>query len=301
MDANVLGELVKVLPDWTNRLNELSSKFPQQTGIVAPVDPTPPEKPKDLLKPMAAVKPRSISSLISNEDSPPKEEKKKVVEAAPARDKTDSGAKKLNQKPSQNRARFSSLTSPDIFYDGDSQKCLFDCWTALNSSRGQLRKEMMLYKRKRIMALPTAGFDYSDSDSDEEEEEEETEEQREKRIAEEKRKMEIEKRKAAEDKKRSEILEFIDGKLDRAARACECAATLWLKGDGCTGHIVFINDRIQEAIERVQEELDKQVVDEGFDEKEDASDDSEELPHKLPVSGPAAARLARMRALGLTS
>lgn len=114
---------------------------------------------------------------------------------------------------------------------------------------------MMQYKRKRVL-MPAAGFGY-DSDDDlspDSDEEEESEEARQKRLEEEQRKKEEERRKAEADKKMSDILEYIDSRLDRASKACENAAFLWLKGEGCPGHILFINERLYEAIERIQKE-----------------------------------------------
>jgi len=292
MEPNALRELGRVLPDWSRRLDTICvpPKFPEQTGPVAPVDPNPPEKPKNLLAPM---KPVSIGTASKGEEKAEKEK-----EEPPAQMTAE--AKKAAIKNSLNKARFSSLTGPDIVYDGEIQKCFFDCWTLLNAHRGSLRKEMMLAKRKRIMALPMAGMDYDD-DSDETDDDsldadDETEEQRAAREEKERKEKEEEKRRQEEEKKRFDILEYIDGKLDIAGKSCEACAFLFLKGDGCPGHIVYIQDRVTEALRKIEEvEGPLQSKDEGFEE-EGFEEEEDELPHKLP---PAAARLARMRAMGL--
>ncbi|KAI5805182.1 hypothetical protein EDC01DRAFT_592580, partial [Geopyxis carbonaria] len=168
------------------------------------------------------------------------------------------GAKKLNAKPSATKAKFSSITGPEIYYDGDSQQCLFECWTALNAKRGYLRKEMMQMKRKKVLTLPSANYGYSDSDEEieaEDSEDEETEEERQQRMEEERRKEEEERLKQAAEKKRSEFLEYVDGCLDRAAKACENAAFLWLKGEACAGHVVYITQSMAEAMDRIKLEM----------------------------------------------
>ena len=38
------------------------------------------------------------------------------------------GTKCINAKPQSAKPKFSSITGPDIYFDGQSQKCLFDCW-----------------------------------------------------------------------------------------------------------------------------------------------------------------------------
>lgn len=58
------------------------------------------------------------------------------------------GSSKLAQKPDASRQRFSTLTSPVIWYDGDGQKYLFEMWENINRGRGDLRKEIMLIRRK---------------------------------------------------------------------------------------------------------------------------------------------------------
>ncbi|KAF8246187.1 hypothetical protein K440DRAFT_526539, partial [Wilcoxina mikolae CBS 423.85] len=172
------------------------------------------------------------------------------------------GTKKMNAKPGSTKAKFSSITGPDIYYDGESQKCLFDCWTALNSKRGVLRKEMMLIRRKKVLALPTATYGYGDSDdeleADDASEKEETEEDRQRKVEEERLRLE-EAKKKEEDERKSKILEYIDGCLDKAARACENAATVWLKGEGCMGHVVFITARMMEAVQKINTELKKNL------------------------------------------
>ncbi|KAA8893181.1 hypothetical protein FN846DRAFT_754658, partial [Sphaerosporella brunnea] len=199
--------------------------------------------------------------------------------------KSECGTKKMNQKPGATKAKFSSITGPEILYDGDSQALLFECWTSLNAQRGALRKEMMMIRRKKVMTLPSANYGYGDSEDELEaddsgEEKEETEEDRQKKEREEQQRLEEEAKKKEEEKK-SKLLEFIDGCLDKAARACENAAYLWLKGEGCMGHVVFITQRMMEAVQRVSVELqppaeedptlgqDAKVEDEGFDDSEE--------------------------------
>ncbi|RPB29900.1 hypothetical protein L211DRAFT_844804 [Terfezia boudieri ATCC MYA-4762] len=64
------------------------------------------------------------------------------------------GASRLDARP-DSKSRFSSLTSPAVMYDGESQQMLCDMWTALNNKRGALRAEMMAIRgRQQMAALP---------------------------------------------------------------------------------------------------------------------------------------------------
>lgn len=143
------------------------------------------------------------------------------------------------------------------------------------------------------MSLPAANYGYSDEESEEEVEAEikETPEERRARMVEEKRQAEEDRRKAEREKKSAEILEFIDSCLDRAAKGCENAAFLWLKGEGCTGHINFIAGRMGEAVDRINAEILKasqpevevkaeEDDDEGLGADVDM-DDFEQLPQRI--------------------
>lgn len=135
------------------------------------------------------------------------------------------------------------------------------------------------------MSLPTANYGYSDEESEEESEEteaeaKETPQERKARLEEEKRQAEVERRKAEREKKSAEILEFIDSCLDKAAKGCENAAFLWLKGEGCSGHVNFIAGRMGDAVDRINAELLKASEPEGEVEKEEVEkeeDDDEGL------------------------
>jgi hypothetical protein len=146
---------------------------------------------------------------------------------------------------------------------------------------------MMGIRRKKIMSLPAAGYGYSDEEESEEETEaksKETEEQRRARLEEENRKAEEERRKAEREKKAAEMLEFIDSCLDKAAKGCENAAFLWLKGEACSGHVNFIAGRMGEAVDRINIEIRKAlepekevVVVEDYDEGLGADVDMEDV------------------------
>lgn len=128
------------------------------------------------------------------------------------------------------------------------------------------------------MSLPTANYGYSDEESEEESEEteaeaKETPQERKARMEEEKRQAEVERRKAEREKKSAEILEFIDSCLDKAAKGCENAAFLWLKGEGCSGHVNFIAGRMGDAVDRINAELLKASGPEGEVEKEEDDDE----------------------------
>ncbi|TGZ80827.1 hypothetical protein EX30DRAFT_40202 [Ascodesmis nigricans] len=232
--------LLKTLPQYASRMATLLQRFDVALADVEPVNPgLPDEKPKERPSTPSSAQKREMQKFVAGEsmDAP-----------------RESGNKKLLQKPGQNKARFSALDGPEIMYDGASQNSFFEVWTQLNSDRGVLRKEMMQYKRKKVM-MPVAGFGYDSEDDlsadDESEEEEESEAAQLKRIEDEKRKREEEKKKAEQDKLISEVLEYIDGRLDRAVKACENAAFLWLKGEGVPGHILFLNHRLYEAMVRI--------------------------------------------------
>jgi hypothetical protein len=279
MDSEALRDLLTALPEWASRLQQIAvNKFPADHGATGPVDAVNPGGEGSSPPPRKVERPTSIP-----EDAVP--------------NKYESGTKKMNQKPGSTKAKFSSITGPDIYYDGDSQACLFECWTSLNAKRGALRKEMMMIRRKKVMTLPSVNYGYGDSDDDLEaedssEEKEETEEDRLQREEEERQRIKEEENRKRDEKK-GKLLEFIDGCLDKAAKACENAAYLWLKGEGCMGHVVFITQRMMEAVHRVNAELapeetlgdEAKVEDEGFG--EDSEDynhaghtSEEELPHK---------------------
>lgn len=277
MGSEVLIELLTALPEWAARLQAIASKFPEQANaLIAPVDPS--EVDASPRPPIRKVdRPASIP-----ENSAPK---------------VELGSKKMNAKPGCAKAKFSSITGPDILYDGESQTCFFDCWTSLNSKRGILRKELMGIRRKRVMSAPMSGYGYSDSDEELEAEDsgdkEETEEDRLQQIEEERLAV-LEEIKKKEEEKRGKILEAIDGYLEKASKGCENAAFLWLKGQGCTGHIVYITGRIADAVERIKLEMpppppppppaptadddDEGFVDEDLD--LELVPEEEELPHK---------------------
>lgn len=64
------------------------------------------------------------------------------------------GTSRLDARP-DSKSRFSSLTSPAVMYDGESQQMLCDMWNVLNSKRGGLRAEMMAVRgRQQLAALP---------------------------------------------------------------------------------------------------------------------------------------------------
>ena len=62
----------------------------------------------------------------------------------------------VNVKPGSAKDKFSRITGPDIYYDGKSQKYLFECWAVLNTKRGVLHREIWC---RRVMAL--SRVDYS--------------------------------------------------------------------------------------------------------------------------------------------
>ncbi|KAI5785620.1 hypothetical protein DFH27DRAFT_528522 [Peziza echinospora] len=59
------------------------------------------------------------------------------------------GVSKMDSKPDLTKSRFSAIDGPVVYYDGESQKMLCDLWTAMNTKRGGLRKEMMGLKKRQ--------------------------------------------------------------------------------------------------------------------------------------------------------
>lgn len=264
-----MKELLEILPRWQGTLHALTSRFPD-TGAVTAVAPGPIE---------LNLKKKNKEDKTQPRPSTP-----------PANKQAEVGNKKLHQKPGGTKAKFSQITGPDILYDGESQTTLFTCWTAMNTHRGQLRKEMMQIKRKKVMVLPsTTDYGYEESDdeieADSDAEEQESEEAKAARLEEEKRRQAEEKEKAEAIKRMAVLLEEVDNCLDKAARACENAAFLWLKGEGCAGHIVYINDILDEAVGVIAHEFRPTGEDEGFgSEIETPGEEAEvELPHKKPA------------------
>lgn len=145
------------------------------------------------------------------------------------------------------------------------------------------------------MSLPTANYGYSDEESEEEIEVEikETPKERKERLEEEKRQAEEERRKAEREKKSAEVLEFIDSCLDKAAKGCENAAFLWLKGEGCSGHVNFIAGRMGEAVDRINAEIlkasrpeEEEVVEEEKDDDDEGLGADEDMGEVVELSLP---------------
>ena len=202
----------------------------------------------------------------------------------------------MNAGPGSTKAKFSSITEPDIYYDGGGQKRLFDFWNVLKNERGVLHKEITLVRCKMVMAhynsedeleadeLEADGLEADDGalslsgarrkhwpphDADAE-----TTESRRYRLDKEGLRAE-EACKEEKDECKSRLLKDIDGCLDRAVQACENAAAVWLKGKGCIGHVNFIAARTMDAVHKIRAELDRHLP-EG------------ELPHNGPAGQSAA-------------
>lgn len=314
--SGVLAELLSALPELASRLQVVASSLPDYgSGTLTAVNPGGTEPPRLPPPPPGPIMKGRLGA--GRHAPPPSLPEDEVAPPVAAAGMDSSGTKKTNAKPGSAKAKFSSITGPDIYYDGKSQKCLFDCWTALNAKRGVLRKEMMLIRRKKVMTLPPATYGYSDSDDELEADDgasslsskprdsataaaAESAESRRRRLYEERLRAE-EARKKEEDERRNQVFEHIDSCLDKAARACENAATVWLKGEGCIGHVVFITARIMDAVHKIDAELGRHVpADDGYDEGfEEELDDGagqadhppeEELPHKKAGPPPGRAR-----------
>lgn len=282
-DSEVFPQLVKALPTYISNLTALASRFCDNLDELTSVPPGMPDEPS---KAGVATKP------IARPAEQP------VNQSSESLPQHEVGNKKLNSKPSSRVARFSTLTGPEIYYDGESQKVWHDTWMGLNQHRGQLQKIMRANKPKRLMLLSMDFGGDSDYSSEEDEDgEPEPEEVKEQRREEARKQKEAEKKKAEEDRKKAEISEFIDNCLDKAARASENAAFIWLKGEGVAGHATWVVDRLQDALNKIHEVLGKPEVeeDEGFEEADEEEmdgelypengDDSEaELKHKIPAN-----------------
>lgn len=283
MENVVFNELLVALPDWSSRLKALSARYPET------VTPQPSRKRAPSLsicedEPVAACAkvlpagessqavttvvgphplkptPAALAAAAEEKEKLQQQQKKKreseVPQECPPPPKQMS---KMNAKPTPPKAKFSAINGPQIYYDGEAQKALFDCWTTLNAKRGQLRKEMMGIRRKKMMSLPITDYGYSDESEDEDAESKpkETLEEKQARLEEEKRKAEEERIRQEREKKAAEVLEYIDSCLDKAAKGCENAAFLWLKGEACSGHVNFIAGRMQDAVDRIKAEIAK--------------------------------------------
>lgn len=300
----VFEELLTILPDWSTRLRAISDKHTQalgeQTQSSSHTQPPPqnsrkraasgPENDVPIVSttPVAAATTTVVGPHPLRTDSPTVEKK---LECLPA------GKPRMAAKPTATKQKFSSINGPHIYYDGEAQQAFYDCWTALSSKRGLLRREMMAIKRKRVMTLPTHNYGYDDdseeegSDKESDQGPKETEEERLRREEEERKKAEEERLKAEREKKAAEVLEYIDSCLDKASKGCENAAFLWLKGDICPGHITFINSRMREAVDRINLEVDKMkpveplapvVEDEGIGAEMDIDADDTPTANALP-------------------
>ncbi|KAH8155754.1 uncharacterized protein LAJ45_00764 [Morchella importuna] len=265
MENPVFNELLVALPDWSARLKVLSARYPET------FTPQPSRKRAPSLsicedepvKPCAKVTPaaegsQAVTTVVG--PHPLRQTPAAAAAAAAAAEEKEKLQQRKETEPTPPKAKFSAINGPQIYYDGEAQKALFDCWTTLNAKRGQLRKEMMGIRRKKMMSLPITDYGYSDESDEEDGESEkkkETPEEKQARLEEEKRKAEEERIRLEREKKAAEVLEYIDSCLDKAAKGCENAAFLWLKGEACSGHVNFIVGRMQDAVERIKAEIAK--------------------------------------------
>ncbi|KAL0638608.1 hypothetical protein Q9L58_002334 [Maublancomyces gigas] len=273
MENPVFKELLTVLPDWSARLRVFSTRYPEvpEPPLSRKRRPSVSEDEK-----LAAAAAEPVATVVGPHPIRPAADDV-VVKGGEELPPAPKQMSKMSAKPTAPKLKFSAINGPAIYYDGEAQTALYQCWTTLNAKRGLLRKEMMGIRRRKIMSLPTANYGYSDEESEEEVEVEtkETPEERKTRMAEEKRQAEVERKKAEREKKSAEILEFIDSCLDKAAKGCENAAFLWLKGEGCSGHVNFIAGRMGDAVDRINAEILKASQPEG--EVEEQEDDDEGL------------------------
>ena len=207
-----------------------------------------------------------------------------------------SGIIHMNAKPNSTKAKFSSITGPDIYYDGKSQKSLFDCSTALTAKCSVLRKEIVQIQRKIMVAQSMANYGSNDLDDELEAAAEAAESYR-CRFDEER--LPAEEARKEEDK--SKVLERIHCSLLAAAQACEEAATDLLKGEGCIFQVDSINANMMDAADQINTTLGLHAPSgsEGFEEGLDDGVNKaanqlleEELPHMARPPAASASALA---------
>lgn len=200
------------------------------------------------------------------------------------------GTSKLNSKPDTAKSRFSAITGPTIYYDGESQEMLHQLWNTINTKRGSLRREMMSLKRRQQFAAIATQASEDESTDDEDKKEDDNDEsetddgaellrmkmklQRERMLRMTRRANPMtdfapssgagaQKRKAGsaipsgsstkgDDDKLKTLLEAIDDNLDKAAKVCETAAFVWLKGDVCVGHLQYMTARLRDTIRKIE-------------------------------------------------
>lgn len=170
METSVLADLVfEVIPHWSGRIEkyvkEAEGSQKQSSGII--IIPSGLETPKAVVQDCDASSTRRIISTpgvagvamhlplptpVTPGGANPSD-KNHALQYTQAL-AVAHGTSKLDAKPDV-KSRFSSLTSPAVMYDGDSQNMLCDMWTALNNQRGGLRKAMMaVTRRQQFAALP---------------------------------------------------------------------------------------------------------------------------------------------------
>lgn len=184
-DSSVLAELVfEAVPQWGGKVEKYIKEYeelqkpssgivitPEQSPNVAGVHCSGSSTRRILSGPDVATTP-GVAGAAMPLPSPGEQSdkahatvdahlKKSVAEAH--------GQCRLDSKPDA-KARFSSITSPAVMYDGESQHTLSELWTALNGRRGALRREMMALKRRQQLAIappPRAMPELIAADSDE--------------------------------------------------------------------------------------------------------------------------------------
>jgi hypothetical protein len=256
MDLSALDDFGAFLAEWSVKLM-VQSPFHNHPNT-KPVDPRSPEPiPRKKLLPKTKIG-----------DRPTEAELKKTKPIAPS------------------VYKFALTQGPEIFYDGESQALLFEFWSSVSLKRGTLRKETNFLKRSNAFLVPTFDYGYTvggfqtnddvlEVDDESDDEERELEDAR----------IQAQQR---ENSRRLAVLEHVNTCVEQALDACEKAAFLWLKGQGCAGHVVYITSQLNAAVDQINTE-NKNVkavadVDSDADANANAEDEDEGLDVELDTA-----------------
>ena len=263
---NVLSDLVyEAVPHWTSRLERYiaawEEKERENQGLIARAMTTECGAMKtQKADSMNAITTQNHTAILPSVVSPstpaPDDGSDKLVVKEQSRLLTGTHSMcRLEVKSNTSKPKFSSLTGPVVYYDGESQQMLIDLWTALTNKRKGLRTEMMnLQRRQQAMAPPTPRL-LSDFNIDSEDEN-----------GDEKKPLPYRRARMsgigpmgsshasganAEDEKFKTLLMQTDENLDKACKGAETVAFVWLKGDPYDLHLRFIVACLKDAVQKI--------------------------------------------------
>ncbi|KAL0632317.1 hypothetical protein Q9L58_008797 [Maublancomyces gigas] len=129
--------------------------------------------------------------------------------------------------------KFSTTNNCTIYYDGEAQTTLYQCWGIVNKAQGMLAKEVRISKTRKFSAAAAALCDDEEPKEDE-------------RMA-----TEEERQKGELEAQAKETLEFFNSCFKEVAKCCEDTAFRWLKGEDCSMYVSLMVGKVGEMVGQI--------------------------------------------------